>query len=70
MKRTDFERGQGHALRPITHTRAKQLIRWRTSRSCFSGSRPCGSRVKDIGIVVGDTADEVMAAAGTAGSSG
>jgi len=58
--------GKGTRLRPITHTRAKQLIPVANKPVLFYGIeaiREAG--IKDIGIVVGDTADEVRAAVGT-----
>jgi glucose-1-phosphate thymidylyltransferase len=58
--------GKGTRLRPITHTRAKQLIPVANKPILFFGIeaiREAG--IKDIGIVVGDTADEIRAAVGT-----
>ncbi len=57
--------GSGRRLRPLTHTSAKQLVP--------IANRPilhyvlddlAGVGVTDIGIIVGDTADEIMASVG------
>jgi glucose-1-phosphate thymidylyltransferase len=55
--------GEGTRLRPITHTSAKQLIPVANKPILFyglEGLRDAG--VREVGIVVGSTADEVKAA--------
>ncbi len=57
--------GKGVRLRPITHTSAKQLIPVANKPVLFYGIetlRDCG--IKNIGIVVGDTHEEIKAAVG------
>jgi glucose-1-phosphate thymidylyltransferase len=57
--------GRGTRLRPITHTSAKQLVPVANKPILFYGleaMRDAG--IRDVGIVVGDTADEVRAAVG------
>jgi glucose-1-phosphate thymidylyltransferase len=57
--------GKGTRLRPITYTSAKQLIPIANKPVLFYGIESlveCG--IKEIGIVVGHTKDEVMEAAG------
>ena len=57
--------GQGSRLRPFTYTGAKQLVPIANKPILFYAIEnlvECG--VRDIGIVVGDTKDQVMAAVG------
>jgi len=57
--------GAGTRLRPITHTRAKQLVPVANKPILFYGLEAiAGAGIKQVGVVVGDTADEVMAALG------
>jgi glucose-1-phosphate thymidylyltransferase len=57
--------GAGTRLRPITHTRAKQLVPVANKPILFYGLEAiAGAGIKQVGIVVGDTAAEVMAAVG------
>src|SRR5690606_26301858 len=65
MKALVLAGGHGTRLRPITHTSAKQLIPVANRPVMFYGLdslRDAGGT--DIGIVVGDTAEEVRAAVG------
>ena len=65
MKGLILSGGRGTRLRPITYTRAKQLIPVGNKPILFYGIEAILSAgIKDIGIIVGDTKDEVMAAAG------
>jgi len=57
--------GEGTRLRPITHTSAKQLVPVANKPILFYGLeslREAG--ISDIGIIVGDTADEIREAVG------
>jgi glucose-1-phosphate thymidylyltransferase len=63
--------GAGTRLRPITHTRAKQLVPVANKPILFYGLEAIAdSGIKDVGIVVGDTASEVQAAVGDGSSWG
>jgi glucose-1-phosphate thymidylyltransferase len=55
--------GAGIRLRPITHTRAKQLVPVANKPILFYGLEAIADAgIKDVGIVVGDTAAEVQGA--------
>jgi glucose-1-phosphate thymidylyltransferase len=57
--------GAGTRLRPITHTRAKQLVPVANKPILFYGLEAiAGAGIKEVGIVVGDTAPEIRAAVG------
>src|SRR6478752_6518639 len=52
--------GSGTRLRPITHTSAKQLVPIANKPILFYGIEDMAAAgIKDIGIVVGDTGDEI-----------
>lgn len=57
--------GAGTRLRPITHTRAKQLVPVANKPILYYGLEAIADAgIKHVGIIVGDTADEIMAAVG------
>jgi glucose-1-phosphate thymidylyltransferase len=57
--------GAGTRLRPITHTSAKQLVPVANKPILFYGLEAMAEAgIKDVGMIVGDTAAEVMAAVG------
>ena len=57
--------GKGTRLRPITHTSAKQLVPIANKPILFYGIEAIrDAGITDIGIIVGDTADEIRAAVG------
>lgn len=57
--------GRGTRLRPITHTSAKQLVPVANKPILFYGIEAIrDSGITDIGIVVGDTREEIKAAVG------
>ena len=57
--------GAGTRLRPITHTRAKQLVPVANTPILFRGIEAIvAAGIDEIGIVVGDTRDEMRAAIG------
>jgi len=57
--------GAGTRLRPITHTSAKQLVPVANKPILFYGLESMvAAGIAEIGIIVGDTRDEVMAAVG------
>ncbi len=65
MKGLILSGGAGTRLRPITHTSAKQLVPVANKPILFYGIEDMvEAGIKRIGIVVGETADEIMAAAG------
>src|SRR5690606_66836 len=65
MKGLILAGGAGTRLRPITHTSAKQLVPVANKPILFYGIEDMAEAgIKEIGIIVGDTRDEVMAAVG------
>lgn len=65
MKALILAGGSGTRLRPITHTRAKQLVPVAGKPILYYGLEAISSAgIKEVGIIVGDTADEVRGAVG------
>ncbi|MHB8463828.1 MAG: glucose-1-phosphate thymidylyltransferase [Acidimicrobiales bacterium] len=65
MKALILSGGAGTRLRPITHTSAKQLVPVANKPILFYGIESMADAgIKQIGIIVGDTASEIMAAVG------
>jgi glucose-1-phosphate thymidylyltransferase len=65
MKALVLSGGSGTRLYPITHTRAKQLVPVANKPVLFYGLEAIASAgIKQVGIVVGETAPEVRAAVG------
>ncbi len=65
MKGLILSGGAGTRLRPITHTSAKQLVPIANKPILFYGIEDMvAAGIEDIGIVVGETADEIVAAVG------
>jgi glucose-1-phosphate thymidylyltransferase len=65
MKALILAGGAGTRLRPITHTRAKQLVPVANKPILFYGLEAMvAAGIIEIGVIVGDTRDEVMAALG------
>ncbi|QHF96203.1 glucose-1-phosphate thymidylyltransferase [Streptomyces sp. NHF165] len=65
MKALVLAGGTGSRLRPITHTAAKQLVPVANKPVLFYGLESLvAAGVDEIGIVVGDTAEEIRAAVG------
>src|SRR5579883_2606620 len=65
MKALVLSGGKGSRLRPITHTSAKQLIPIANKPILFYGLEAIArAGIKEVGIVVGDTASEIRAAVG------
>jgi glucose-1-phosphate thymidylyltransferase len=65
MKALVLAGGKGTRLRPITHTSAKQLVPVANKPVLFYGLEAiaaCG--INEVGIIVGDTRDEIKAAVG------
>jgi glucose-1-phosphate thymidylyltransferase len=66
MKGLILAGGAGTRLRPITHTRAKQLVPVANTPILFYGVEAMvAAGITEIGVIVGDTADEVRNALGT-----
>jgi glucose-1-phosphate thymidylyltransferase len=65
MKALVLAGGAGTRLRPITHTSAKQLVPVANKPILFYGLEAIAAAgIRDVGIIVGDTRAEVMAAVG------
>ncbi|HEU4368403.1 MAG TPA: sugar phosphate nucleotidyltransferase, partial [Methylomirabilota bacterium] len=65
MKGLILAGGAGTRLRPITHTSAKQLVPIANKPILFYGIEDMvEAGIKEIGIIVGSTGDEVIAAVG------
>jgi glucose-1-phosphate thymidylyltransferase len=65
MKGLVLAGGKGTRLRPITYTSAKQLVPVANKPVLFYGIEAIvAAGIHDIGIIVGDTRDEIMAAVG------
>ena len=65
MKALILSGGRGTRLRPITHTSAKQLVPVANKPILFYALEAIvAAGITDIGIVVGDTRDEIRAACG------
>jgi glucose-1-phosphate thymidylyltransferase len=65
MKALILAGGRGTRLRPITHTSAKQLVPVANKPILFYGIEAIrDAGIRDIAIIVGDTADEVKKAVG------
>ncbi len=57
--------GAGTRLRPITHTRAKQLVPVAGKPVLFYGLEAMAEAgIREVGIIIGDTGDEIRAAVG------
>jgi len=65
MKGLVLSGGKGTRLRPITHTSAKQLVPVANKPILFYVMENLAEAgIRDVGVVVGDTAEEIMAACG------
>src|ERR1051325_11452959 len=65
MKGLVLAGGKGTRLRPITYTSAKQLVPVANKPVLFYGIEAIvAAGIHDVGIIVGDTREEIMAAVG------
>ncbi|AWW42301.1 MULTISPECIES: glucose-1-phosphate thymidylyltransferase [Streptomyces] len=65
MKALVLSGGAGTRLRPITHTSAKQLVPVANKAVLFYGLESIAAAgITDVGVVVGDTAEEIREAVG------
>ena len=65
MKGLILSGGKGTRLRPLTYTSAKQLVPVANKPILFYGLEAIrDAGITDVGIVVGDTRDELMRAVG------
>ncbi|MGC5342120.1 glucose-1-phosphate thymidylyltransferase [Streptomyces sp. DT24] len=65
MKALVLAGGAGTRLRPITHTSAKQLVPVANKPVLFYGLESIArAGITEVGIIVGDTADEIMSSVG------
>ena len=65
MKGLILSGGKGTRLRPLTYTRAKQLVPVANKPVLFYGVEAIvARRDQEIGVVVGDTREEIQAALG------
>ncbi len=71
MKGLVLSGGAGTRLRPITHTSAKQLVPVANKPVLFYGLEAMrAAGIEEVGIVVGETQDEIKAAVGDGGRFG
>ncbi|MFF3332356.1 glucose-1-phosphate thymidylyltransferase [Streptomyces sp. NPDC002888] len=71
MKALVLSGGAGTRLRPITHTSAKQLVPVANKAVLFYGLESIAAAgITEVGVIVGDTADEIREAVGDGASFG